>query len=77
MRCPRCGSDFVQIQAVTEVRTKHRGCFGWLLWILLAVVTVGLILIIPLLTNSSTRSEEVVLCLAARESGVIKGYGEK
>jgi amino acid permease len=56
MKCPRCGGTNVLVQAVTEVNTKHRGFLGWLLWILLACCTFGLILIIPLITNSKTRS---------------------
>jgi predicted RNA-binding Zn-ribbon protein involved in translation (DUF1610 family) len=54
--CPRCGSNNIFVQAVTETHTKSRGCFGWFLWILLAIITVGIILIIPLLTNKKTRS---------------------
>lgn len=57
MICPGCGSRNVLIQAITETRTRHRGCFGWFLWILLAMITVGLILMIPLLTNSRTKSK--------------------
>lgn len=57
MTCPKCGSSNVFVQAITDVKTKHRGCFGWLFWILLAICTVGIILIIPLLTNSKTRSK--------------------
>ncbi len=57
MRCPRCGSSNVVVQAVTNVKTRHRGCFGWCLWILLAICTVGLILIIPLLTNTRVKSK--------------------
>lgn len=57
MVCPRCKSENVSVQAVTDVKTKHRGCLGWLLWILLAICTFGLILIIPLITNSKTKSE--------------------
>lgn len=56
MICPRCGSDRVLIAPVTLTRTKHRGCFGWALWILLAICTFGLILIIPALTNSKTKT---------------------
>lgn len=56
MACPRCGNGNIVIQAITDVRTKHRGCLGWSLWILLAFFTLGLILIIPALTNSKTRS---------------------
>jgi hypothetical protein len=54
--CPNCGSHNVAVQAVTETETRHRGCFRWLLWLVLAVITLGLILLIPLLTNSKTRS---------------------
>lgn len=57
MVCPKCGSENVTVQAVTDVKTKRRGCLGWCLWILLAICTVGLILIIPLLTNSKTKSK--------------------
>lgn len=57
LHCPKCGSDELTIQAVTDVKTKHRGCFGWAMWILLAICTFGLILIIPLLTNSKTKTK--------------------
>lgn len=57
MVCPKCGSDRVVAQAVTKTKTKHRGCIGWLFWILLAFCTLGLILIIPLITNSKTKSK--------------------
>ena len=39
MVCPKCGSNNVNVQAVTNVKTKHRGCIGWALWILLAICT--------------------------------------
>jgi DNA-directed RNA polymerase subunit RPC12/RpoP len=55
--CPKCGGQNVIVQAVTETKTKHRGCLGWALWMLLAVCTLGLIIIIPLLTNSKTKSK--------------------
>ncbi len=57
MLCPRCGCPNVTVQAVTDVKTKNRGCLGWCLWILLAICTVGLILIIPLITNSKVKSK--------------------
>ena len=57
LTCARCGSTNLSLQAVTDVETKRRGCFGWMVWILLAVCTLGLILIIPLLTNSKTVSK--------------------
>ncbi len=57
MICKKCGSDKVTVQAVTKVKSKNRGCIGWCLWITLAIFTFGLILIIPLLTNSKTKSK--------------------
>jgi len=57
MLCPRCGSSNVMVQAVTDVKTKRRGCIGWFFWILLVICTFGLIIIIPLLTNSKTTSK--------------------
>lgn len=74
MKCSRCGSYNVTMQAVTETqtKTKHRGCLGWALWILLAVCTCGLVLIIPAITNTRTKtktrthSEAVCQCCGHR-----------
>ena len=57
MKCPKCGSENVTIQAVTDVHTKRRGCLGWFIWILIIICTAGLVIIIPLLTNSKTKSK--------------------
>jgi len=57
MVCKKCGSFNVVVQPVTKIKIKNRGCLGWLLWILLAIVTCGLILIIPLITNSKTKTK--------------------
>ena len=57
MKCQKCKSENVSVQAVTNIKTKHRGCLGWLMWIILAVCTLGLIIIIPLVTNSKTKSK--------------------
>ena len=57
MICPRCGSNNVLVQAVSQVKTKNRGCLDWLGWMILAIFTFGLILIIPLLTNSTSNSK--------------------
>ena len=57
MICPKCGSESVIVQAVTETKTKRRGCIGWCFWLFLCVITVGLVIIISLLTNSKTKSK--------------------
>ncbi|MDR1002928.1 MAG: hypothetical protein LBL82_06650 [Oscillospiraceae bacterium] len=57
MKCPNCGSGDVFIQAVADIKTKRRGCFGWAMWIFLACCTCGLILIIPAVTNSRTKTK--------------------
>jgi len=57
MVCPKCGSQFVLTQAITDIKTKHRGCIGWSLWVLLAICTFGLILIIPAITNSKVKTK--------------------
>ncbi len=57
LTCPKCGSTNITVQAVTEVGTKRRGCLGWMVWLLLAACTLGLIIIIPLITNSKTISK--------------------
>ncbi len=55
--CPKCSSNRLVIQNETEINIEHRGCLSWLLWILAAVLTFGLILIVPLLTNSKVKSK--------------------
>ena len=57
LTCPRCRGNNVLIHPVTKTKTEYRGCFGWALWIFLAVITCGLILIIPAITNSKTKSK--------------------
>lgn len=53
MQCPNCGSRFIQIQAVAE--EQKRGCLVTGLWILLAICTVGLILLLfPLLMKKGS-----------------------
>jgi len=68
MVCKKCGSNNIQIVNENSIKTKHRGCIGWLLWILLACCTFELILIIPLLTNSKTKSKNKTkaVCLNCR-----------
>jgi len=63
MSCPRCGSTYIQYFPVTKTKTKNRGCLGWALWILLAVCTCGLILIIPAITNSKTKTKTRTLAV--------------
>lgn len=63
MKCPKCGSENVTVTNETEVKTKRRGCLKWCLWLLLAVCTFGLILIIPILTNSKTKSKNRTVCI--------------
>lgn len=64
MKCPKCKSENVNINTVADVKTKHRGCLGWCLWILLAICTCGLIIIIPMLTNSKTKTKmrKIAVC---------------
>lgn len=57
MKCPKCKSENVTVQTVAETNTERRGCGMWLVWLVGAVVTCGLILIVPLLTNSRNRSK--------------------
>lgn len=63
MYCNKCGSDKIQAVNQTHVKTKHRGCLGWCLWILLAICTCGLILIIPMLTNSKVKSKNTTMAV--------------
>lgn len=64
MVCPRCKCDKFNVNVVNETETQNRGCLSWLLWIILACFTFGLILIIPLATNTKTTNKirHVAVC---------------
>lgn len=61
MRCPKCGSTNVVSNSVSVAKTERRGCLSWTLWILLALCTFGLILIIPIITNNRVVSKVKVV----------------
>lgn len=60
VKCKHCGSTNVTVQAVEK--QKKRGIFMSLIWILLAVCTCGLILLIPLLTKKGSKTKSVIVC---------------
>lgn len=62
--CPRCGGNHVIISSEQNLQVKNRGCFSWVIWILLAICTCGIILIIPLVTNTkvNSNSRRVFIC---------------
>ena len=53
MKCPKCKSENIQVITKTEGKIKKRGLVSTLIWILLAICTFGIILIIPILTGGS------------------------
>lgn len=59
-RCPRCGSTNIQYQAVAE--QKKRGCLSSLIWVILAICTIGIILLIPLLTKKGSKTRTYAVC---------------
>lgn len=64
MQCKKCGSNNMTIINEQQIKTKHRGIISWLFWIILAFCTFGIILIIPLLTNTKvqTKNKQIVIC---------------
>jgi len=63
MTCPRCRSVSVRIENEVTTKIKHRGCLAWILWIILACCTLGLIIIIPLITNSKIKTKKRTVCI--------------
>lgn len=58
--CKHCKSTNVTVQAVEK--QKKRGLIMSLIWILLAVCTCGIILIIPLITKKGSKTKSVIVC---------------
>lgn len=60
LTCKYCGSTNVVAQAVEK--QKKRGIIMSLLWILLAICTCGLALLIPILTKKGSKTKSVIVC---------------
>lgn len=61
MSCAKCGGGNVVIQAVTE--TEQRGCLNILLWIILAFVTCGIIvLLVPVMRGKKSKTVSYAIC---------------
>lgn len=60
MTCKKCGGHNISVQNVAE--QKKRGCFSVMMWILLAVCTCGLILIIPALSRNGSKTVSYAVC---------------
>ena len=60
IECPNCKSDKVSVQVVE--RQKKRGCFAAMMWILLAICTCGLILLVPLITRKGSKTVTYAVC---------------
>ena len=58
--CPNCRSDKVSVQVVE--RQKKRGCFAAMMWILLAICTCGLILLVPLIARKGSKTVTYAVC---------------
>lgn len=60
MTCRKCGSHNITVQAVSV--QKKRGIIGSLMWILFAIMTCGLTLIIPILTKKGSKVKKYAIC---------------
>jgi len=60
MTCRKCGGSNVSVQAVAE--QKKRGCFMALIWIILAIITLGMIIWIPLLMKKGSKTVTYAIC---------------
>ena len=83
MRCPRCGSTQVAIQAVTETtfKTKRKSLFYWLtigwlieplLWIFLTLPKLVYELFIPKRVKLKTTTRKIAVCQTCGTSWDIK-----
>lgn len=75
MKCPKCGSEHIQAITKTTGKIKKRGLISSILWIILALCTCGLILLIPLLSNGGKgkiKSQVSFVCLDCGKEFEIK-----
>lgn len=64
MKCPKCGSENVNVQVVnSKIKTNHTGIIHACGRLLLIVCTVGLWLLVPSRKeNSKIKSKSVAVC---------------
>lgn len=60
LKCKYCGSTNVTVQAVES--HKKRGILMSIVWILIAIVTCGLVILIPMLTKKGSKTKSVIVC---------------
>ena len=61
MKCPKCGSENVQVQAVAEM--QKRGCLTTLLYIvLLFIPIIGWIALFCLLRGKKSKTRNYAIC---------------
>ena len=62
MVCPKCGSNNVNVQIVSQ--TKNRGCFTILIYILLALTIIGIpiMILIAILRGKKTTNKKFNVC---------------
>lgn len=60
LKCKYCNSTNVTVQAVE--RQKKRGIIMSIIWILLALCTCGIALLIPILTKKGSKTKSVIVC---------------
>lgn len=60
LKCKYCNSTNVTVQAVEKQR--KRGIIMSIIWILLALCTCGIALLIPILTKKGSKTKSVIVC---------------
>ncbi len=58
--CKKCGSNNINVQMLAE--QKKRGLLMSVLWIIAAIFTCGLILLIPILIKKGSKTRKYVVC---------------
>lgn len=60
MTCPKCKSENIVFQTVSE--QKSTGCLTVILYILLACTILGLLIVIPLMLRKKTETVTYAVC---------------
>lgn len=71
MTCKKCGSQDV-ITFIVE-HQKKRGCLAVCLWVLLAVCTCGVILLVPLLSKKGSKTITYAVCQNCGKRWKVRG----
>ena len=60
LQCKKCKSNNITVTAVAE--QKKRGCLGACMWLVLSIITLGMLIWVPLIMRKGSKTKSYAIC---------------